>query len=205
MPKRSKASRRPISPKNSLLIALQSGKNITGLKGYVPIDGGGCGCNYRGEERAIYALVKITGIAPNEDRRDCNSVTILGELADGIGQLTIDPLRFFDDLADVKTEEDMKSRLDQAREDHSTIGAVHYSHQIRRNLEEYTKTKFTADQLLNYWRAVHEAGFMKPSDTKKEFVEKMPLCELKKWSAIACLEANGLPAVDENKITNHSW
>lgn len=198
-----KSKPKPKPSVNSLVEALRDGKPVIGLTGYTPITSG-CSCDDK--NAPLFVLVKIVGMKADEGT--CSDVKIVGELLSGLGQIIVDPNQFYTTLDDVKKQVSHAAALAAATDAHRLIGADHYLHTVRHNLEEYARTKMSPEQLKDFWIAVVEAGDavdLPAADADRSFKPKVSRDNLKKWSAIACLQANGLPTASADSICRYSW
>lgn len=188
---------------NVLVNALRDGKPVIGLIGYTPINSG-CSCD--GKDAPLFIRVKIVGMKAEEE--SCSDVKIVGELLSGLGTIIVDPNQFYETLDDVQKQVSHAEAIAAASKDHRFIGADHYLHTVRHNLENYAREKMTAEQLHDFWVAIVEAGDAPDSDevdAKRSFKSKISRDSLKQWSAIACLQVHGLPSTSVNSICKYSW
>lgn len=173
---------------NSLAIALEEGKSITGLVGYVPIEY----CSDSNSD-TIYVKVKCVGL-----KSEGCGIKVIAELAEGSGTIFISPCQFIDSPKEVESQRDRKQRFDLAIKEHGDIGKPYYAHTKKTKLLEYINENLSPEQQQEFWTALED-------ETGNKTLGKLAASEVRKYAAIAVCVKNGITGEDPSQFNRYSW
>lgn len=125
--------------KSALAIALEQGKNVKGMTGYISLSDSG----YDRDDAELFVKVKCLGI----DTGDGCGLKIKVQVIAGAGELTITPCRWLDTIGDVSTHRDLLKRQAQAKEEYDAIySRPHYHRDKATFLANYIEQHLTANE-----------------------------------------------------------
>jgi hypothetical protein len=162
---------------------LESGKNISGLVGFVPMTDDEDGI------ADVFVKVKCMGLST---KSGC-SVSVLVKPFAGTGQFTISPCKWFDTPADVTAARELRAKQDAATEDYSNI--------MRHSL--HSSRRLALAELIDALPKVSRSRVMADIEDRKLTTRTLDTNNVRQYARAACLEKHGLD--EKTKPSNYEF
>lgn len=174
--------------------ALESGKPIKGLKGYIRLK------NYKDEDDdlPIYILVKCRGV----DVDGCN-VKILADVVSGSGTVQVCPDEWLDSPEGIRADKERIEKIKTCRHEFQELKSCFYQHQRRVVLEKYIAEWFTEEELRDFYTALQEEFGLNVRPTR--IPPKISKDDLRKYSIKAITIANKATPEEMEQVDSQYW